>query len=523
MKKLCMLMVSGALVASSCGSSGSEGVAPPSAGSAPVTEAAATSEAPPATEPPASDTAPTATEPPGTEPPGTDPAVVSEPVSITSTDGDLTVTLPGDVAADLGVSVRLLEPSELPPEVADADNLDSVKVYELEPDGARFDEPVTITRRLDVAAFEFLQLGPNDVPFVTLLNRDASGTYELLDDLTMTRLGDDLYLSGSTSHFSGFIASNEGTAIRDSGPTTAAGIATVRLDQQDATRELFGGFLTREVGNDGPGYQLQNFITRYLKIIQIEPDLDLDPSVSTAVAAALIFTDSFEPVESPEVAVESTSLDEGGEIVAIRQISTFDVPMVNAPSTFALLEGNPDRPASIEYGVRSLAAALPPSYLPEPYLPGQRPVISVDSKHTALDTYASFLRALFRGLGPLPPGARLWLGLREAGAFDGDSRIVDVRPLDVFADAVTTMDLGIECYCEYEFVLFFLEIADELAEEALAEATTLEEVLAILGAQENIGRLMLADSPDEPFVAGVTANEEPLAQDVAVIVELFGS
>jgi len=122
-------------------------------------------------------------DPPVTDPPVTEPSVSADPVTITSDDGDLFVTLPGDVAAELGVSIRRLDSSELPPEVAGGDNLDSVKVYELQPDGATFAEPVTVTRRLDVAAFDFLALGPNDGPFVTALNRTSSGTYDLLDDL----------------------------------------------------------------------------------------------------------------------------------------------------------------------------------------------------------------------------------------------------------------------------------------------------------------------------------------------------
>lgn len=512
------------LFAAACGSSGGDEATSTSttpSSTVSVASSDTTTSSVPAAEPageaePESQTAESVAE---TAPPVTEPAP-TELISVASEDGELTVTLPSDVAQELGVTVRRLDSSELPPEVAGGDNLDSVKVYELAPDGATFDEPVTVTRRFDVGAFDFLELGPNDVPFITLLNRDSDEKYEVLDDLTMTRIGDDLFVSGTTTHFSGFVAGNEGTAIRDMSTNATADGALERLEALDSLRRILGGWLDQAVNSDDPGYDVSNFLLQYARYARTQPGLD--DAGAVGVAASLLFDGAEAGVEPDAVATEVVPADGNDGVVAIQQESTFVVPIENAPTAWALTDGNADQPSTIDYTVRSFAVGVPPELFPEPFLADLKLTLGVTTFHSAFETYASFLKLLIGGLGDFPPGGRLFMGLTDAGSFDGGTRIIDLRSLDVLDDAATTLDLGIECFCEYEFVLFYLDLADELAEEALAEAATLDEALAILGAQENIARLVSEAFPDDPFGAQVTADEGPIGTEVALVTELLG-
>ncbi len=168
-----------------------------------------------ATDPPTTD--PLATQPPATEPASTDAPPIEDPpppeiVDVFSDDGELGLSYTSRLGGS-GATIRLLDPAEWPAEVAGGDNVDGVKIFELEPDGAVFAEPVTVTRRLDIAAFEALELGPFDVPLVTMLTQNDAGEYSVLDDLTIVRVGPDLYVSGSTTHFSPIIVSNENRMI----------------------------------------------------------------------------------------------------------------------------------------------------------------------------------------------------------------------------------------------------------------------------------------------------------------------
>jgi len=158
---------------------------------------------------------PRATGAPSTEPAPTnldeEPEVAPpiEAVELFSEDGELGV---GYTSDGTDVSIQLLESSEWPTELAGA-NADNVKIFELEPDGAVFDEPVAVTRRVEIAAFDSLDLGPFDVPLVTMLTQNDAGEYEVLDDLSIVRIGPDLYVSGTTTHFSPIILSNENRMI----------------------------------------------------------------------------------------------------------------------------------------------------------------------------------------------------------------------------------------------------------------------------------------------------------------------
>lgn len=198
MKHTLALAVTISVLAASCGSS-----TPSAEDTSPPVSAAVT-------DPVVSE--PSVTEPPATSPTVTDPSPIdvepADDIEVFSEDGEVGIRVSGSEATT-NVSVRLLDSSEWPVEVAGGDNLPGVKIYELEPDGATFEEPVVVTRRLDIAAFDSLGLGPRDVPLVTMLTQNDDGSYEMLDNLSLLRVGNSLYVSASTTHFSPIIIANE--------------------------------------------------------------------------------------------------------------------------------------------------------------------------------------------------------------------------------------------------------------------------------------------------------------------------
>ena len=151
---------------------------------------------------------------------------------VTSEDGDLIVAVSSAaMAEDPGITIRLLAPEEFPPELAGAADDPDVRIYNLEPEGLEFDAPVTVTRRLDTARFE--DLGPNEVPVMVLVTRNPGGGYELYSDLAVVRRGDDVFVSGTTTHFSPAIA------IRES-PTVTVNLSQEQLESVPSARSLQG-------------------------------------------------------------------------------------------------------------------------------------------------------------------------------------------------------------------------------------------------------------------------------------------
>lgn len=149
---------------------------------------------------------------------------------VVSEDGDLTVWVPASaLAADPGITIRLLAPEEFPPELAGAADDPDVRIYNLEPEGLEFDAPVTVTRRLDAARFEDLQ--PNEVPVMVLVTRSPDGDYELYSDLAVVRSGDDVFVAGTTTHFSPVVA------IRET-PTATVSLDREQIEQVPSARSL---------------------------------------------------------------------------------------------------------------------------------------------------------------------------------------------------------------------------------------------------------------------------------------------
>jgi hypothetical protein len=132
---------------------------------------------------------------------------------VASEDGDLTVEVPFEaMASDPGITITLLTGDQYPPELSGAADDPDARIYDLGPEGTEFAAPVTVTRRVDAARFG--ELTPTMVPAVVLMTYDAAtGTYELYDDLRVTRDGDDILVSGTTTHFSPVVAVNLGGFI----------------------------------------------------------------------------------------------------------------------------------------------------------------------------------------------------------------------------------------------------------------------------------------------------------------------
>ena len=128
---------------------------------------------------------------------------------VASEDGDLTVEVPFEaMATDPGITIRVLAPEEFPAELAGAADDPDARIYQLEPEGLVFAAPVEVTRRIDASRFEGLTA--DMVPLVALVTHNPDGTYEAYADQTVIRRGEDVFVSGTTTHFSPAIAINLG-------------------------------------------------------------------------------------------------------------------------------------------------------------------------------------------------------------------------------------------------------------------------------------------------------------------------
>jgi len=144
---------------------------------------------------------------------------------VTSEDGDLTVEVPFEaMATDPGITIGVLAPEDYPPELAGAADDPDARIYDLGPEGLEFAAPVTVTRRIDAARFEGLTA--EMVPLVAMVTVDADGTYQPYDDLRVTRRGDDVFVSGTTTHFSPAIAVNLGQYVESYLDDSHLGYAT---------------------------------------------------------------------------------------------------------------------------------------------------------------------------------------------------------------------------------------------------------------------------------------------------------
>lgn len=445
-----VLLVSCLLIAA-CGG-GSDSAAPPASSDA------ATTSPPPSTVPttgsattvPTTD-APDDTTAPTIAPPSTDPPA-PEKVTVESPDGNLMLTVDRADFDRVSPTIKILDPADWPPEVAGGANLPGVTLYDLQPDGATFDTPVSVTRRVDAASFP--DLGPFDVPLVTLLTY-SDGEYELLDGLSAARLGDDIYVTGSTSHFSNLLTSSEGGAVSTLGPAD--------LDPS-------------------PGISIREALDQ-LSVVTIETSPSR-PGTNVALRSMpsglpLIGSDAFDALGSgadfelragdltiaAPVQTRRDEIPESGGFAIGAATARFELSLGDAPSA-ALLLGRAigDAVEDLEFEA-SLFLALVPD---EMYEAAQGEIVRlfdeldaeidliVEVFHEVFGVYPSSIRRRYLGLPRIPAG---YTGL--SALFEGDPlapRLVSIAPIDDSSGDWETQS-GIECYCEYNEMLFFFDDA----------------------------------------------------------------
>lgn len=119
--------------------------------------------------------------------------------TITSSDGRLTLTIPpGALDEDTEITIRRINPNDLPPEF---DDTDTEGQYDLQPEGLEFNIPIAVEFRTDQEA---LDQDGNLVAESILLFTPVDGELELLGDLQTLINADDnsVIKSGTLGHFS---------------------------------------------------------------------------------------------------------------------------------------------------------------------------------------------------------------------------------------------------------------------------------------------------------------------------------
>ncbi len=119
--------------------------------------------------------------------------------TVSSDDGHLILDIPaGALAEDVAIAVTSLDPADWPEEFVDGAVIGDV--YDLQPSGLTFSEPVTISHRLTGAGSE-LDSG-SEVPLTLLVVVSDDGTWEAPADQVISRDGEDLLHTGVIDHFS---------------------------------------------------------------------------------------------------------------------------------------------------------------------------------------------------------------------------------------------------------------------------------------------------------------------------------
>ena len=119
--------------------------------------------------------------------------------TVASDDGELMVEIPaGALAENTAISITRLDPEDWPESFADGTVVGDV--YDLQPSGLTFAEPVTISHRITEAdtGLDF----DVEVPLTLLVVVSDDGTWEAPADQVITRDGEDLLHTGVIDHFS---------------------------------------------------------------------------------------------------------------------------------------------------------------------------------------------------------------------------------------------------------------------------------------------------------------------------------
>lgn len=506
------------IVAGACGGGSDE--------SAPTTAPPAQS-APESTDEPVADptTTPPASTAPATSPPTTAP---SEPAAgaVFSDDGDL-----GVAGGNADVSARLLDPADWPAELAGADaSASNVKVYELEPDGAEFDSPVTVQRRLDIASFDGLDLGPGDVPLVTMLTQNDRGEYELLDDLTIMRAGPHLFVSGTTDHFSPIIVANENRMIPWGPGEGDAGIEPAEASD----------FLTEILSADGP---LGPVGPVELPLWTDTPHGDYLSAAETVDVLRRIVAEGITPTDGafvlpdgdgmpvpsePAPVLDGPTLEDAGDRARRFGTSFPGVPISLAPSAAALLE-DPDVAFDLtvqaielvltdeEY--RALGSKVADDLVDElgPLAFGVTETQFVNEVfHRVFGAYPSEILLSFAEVVVLASHT-LYAFSWQGGEPTADTPIVDIREATITPDGATA-SLGLECYCVYQHGLIAVE--GELDPELL-DTNNGPMVWELIANDPDVQAVALTNQDGTLFESTITADEGRLYEGVVLLRPLL--
>ncbi|NOX29858.1 MAG: hypothetical protein GXP35_07410 [Actinobacteria bacterium] len=459
MRRWSLLAAGFALFVAACGGSDASPEADVSETSIPITQGADTTDPPPtATPAPAEDPAPSSTEP---------PAAVPSDIVVRSDDGEFGMIVGGEESTT-DVSIRLLESDEWPAEIAGASDSPGVKVYELEPDGATFDEPVMVSRRLDIASFSGLDLGPFDVPLVTLLTQTADGTYQMLDDLSLLRIGDDLYVSGSTLHFSPIIVTNENRMIPFAGEEVDQPVPPVPSDAyydefiEQTERALISSMSAASVGpawvvfEEGQTPWAEAVQAILLTTIEFWENEDRDDTPFELESDDGIRLEDLPLVEAnPPDPAPGPSPDDAAYRAQRYGTSFPFVPISMAPSAQILLDTSH---TEFELTVAVLELLVPEGLLE---VIGAEIVAEFDGTlevptfseftyevfHRVFGSYPSSTVKRFGGL-VLPEGVRAYSFSWAGGPPSPDSRLVAIVEAAFEGDDLVA-ETGIECFCSY--------------------------------------------------------------------------
>lgn len=133
---------------------------------------------------------------------------VAEGFTVVSDDGDVTLEVPpGVLASDPSISITVLAPDEYPEPLSGAAQNPGTVVYRLSPDDLVFDVPARLTRRISASNFAFLP--DSGLPLISLVVYREDTGFEQLDDTRIVRRGDDVFVSGTVTHFSTLVTVSE--------------------------------------------------------------------------------------------------------------------------------------------------------------------------------------------------------------------------------------------------------------------------------------------------------------------------
>jgi hypothetical protein len=386
------------------------------------------------------------------EPSASSASPAADDILVESQDGEVSVLVPAGAApADVEVSVRLLEPSEWPEVLEGSENISGVKVYSLEPDGTTFSAPVTVTRRVDRTNFGPDGLGAN-IPFVLLAIGSPDGDgFEALADPVLRPDGADLYVSGTTTHFTPLLSTYQQTSIVVDGPVvggpdcpgpvTATELCGPRGDPVAAAARWFAaaadGQSSQIVINDaeltatrpekwirpsGPGLRWNPpSIPDSLGRIDAEPPPDCEGAFIARWRPTLEVTDGMGSINA--------LLDEALAEVGVG----LDLPIVLPCDIAPYLT---ETPAPVDVALPS----QPFSFGTETRHTGETPPFPSDQ-----------FNWLTPGPGYVGPGTLDVFIYDASSPFGPDTRIVDIREVQVGPGETAMFPTGIECFCRYGF------------------------------------------------------------------------